>query len=130
MLDGAERVDGFSERDVTFEAARGHGKGGQHRNKTESAIRARHVPTGLEAYCQSERSQHQNKASALSVLRARVGERLRQQRAGQRDDVRRGQVGSGMRGDKRRTIRLQDGQVTDHVTGRSWRAEDYLAGKW
>lgn len=121
---------GFSLNDVEIEAARGHGKGGQHRNKTESAIRARHRPTGLEAYCQSERSQHQNKAAALAVLRARVFAHLTTSEHGARAEHRRGQVGQGQRGDKRRTIRTQDGQVVDHVAGLRWRLADYLDGRW
>lgn len=120
----------FNLQDVTVEAARGHGKGGQHRNKTESAIRVTHRPTGLTAYAQSERSQHHNRASALSVLQSRVHAHYDALQRTAEDDARRGQVGSGMRGDKRRTVRLQDGRVHDHVTGRWWRAVDYLSGQW
>jgi peptide chain release factor 1 len=121
---------GFSLNDVEWEAKRGHGKGGQHRNKTESAVRVVHRPSGLSAECQSERSQHANRAAALAVLRARVYERaLRMEEEG-RNGSRRAQVGSGMRGDKRRTVRMQDGQVVDHLTGRRWPAERYLRGEW
>ena len=125
-----DNYEGFSERDVEITAARGHGKGGQHRNKTESAIVARHLPTGLQAYCQSERSQHQNKAAALAVLRARVFERDRQRRHGDLAAQRRQQVGSGQRGDKRRTIRVRDNRVEDHQTGRVWRYDSYARGEW
>lgn len=118
------------EQDLEWWAERGHGAGGQHRNKTESAIRVRHRPTGLEAYCQSERSQHQNKASALSVLRARVWNDRHAVSHQDRAQVRRQQVGSGQRGDKRRTIRMQDGQVHDHLTGQRWTTQQYLSGQW
>ena len=118
------------DRDIEWTACRGSGPGGQHRNKTESAVLARHKPTGLEAYCQSERSQHRNRASALAVLRARVWERLQTAEQGSRAIQRRQQVGSGQRGDKRRTIRVRDGQVHDHVTGQKWRFEDYARGEW
>lgn len=88
------------------------------------------MPTGLEAYCQSERSQHQNRAAALSVLAARVHEAAQRAHSSRTAHVRRAQLGSGQRGDKRRTVRLQDGRVTDHVTGRRWDATRYLAGAW
>lgn len=116
--------------DIEWTAVRGSGAGGQHRNTTDSAILARHKPTGLEARCQSERSQHRNRASALSVLRARVWERQQAGLHGERAAVRRNQVGSGMRGDKRRTIRSQDGRVVDHVTGQRWNYESYVRGEW
>ena len=124
-LDLAIHVD-----DVDIETMRGSGAGGQHRNKTDSAVRARRRPTGIEVRCESERSQHQNRALALRVLAARVAELTRQTAQGARDADRRRQVGSGMRGDKRRTIRTQDDQVTDHVDGRTWRFKAYARGDW
>lgn len=116
--------------DVDVETMRGSGAGGQHRNKTDSAVRARHRPTGIEVRCESERSQYQNRELALQVLAARVADQDRAQRAAERAADRRGQVGSGMRGDKRRTIRVQDDQVTDHVDGRVWRFKAYARGDW
>ena len=118
------------EADLRWITRRGSGPGGQARNKLETAVELTHVPTGLVVRCQSERSQLQNKRSALAVLRARLHARTMTAAADAENAARRAQVGSGMRGDKRRTIRVQDGQVHDHVTGRRWRLADYLRGAW
>ena len=108
----------------------GSGAGGQHRNKTDSAVRLLHRPTGLVVRCESERDQSQNRRVARAVLRARLWELEQARATGVRDAARRVQVGSGMRGDKRRTVRTQDDQVVDSITGRSWRFKDYERGAW
>ncbi|HEY4220675.1 MAG TPA: peptide chain release factor-like protein, partial [Myxococcota bacterium] len=116
------------ERDVRFEEYQGSGAGGQHRNKTMSCIQAIHVPTGIEARAESERSQHQNKRIALAVLSARVQQREKARVDCERARERREQVGSGQRGDKVRTVRVQDGVVTCERTGRRTRLREYLRG--
>ncbi len=120
----------IDERDIEVRTCRGSGDGGQHLQKTESAVQIKHLPTGLLVRCESERSQHQNKALAMAVLRARLLEREQERRTTERRDVRRAQAGCGARGDKRRTIRCQDGVVTDHVTGQRWPLREYLRGDW
>lgn len=115
-------------RELVWSTCRASGAGGQHLQKTDSAVQLQHLPSGLTVRCESERSQHQNRASALAVLRARLLARGREERRAARDAARREQAGSGMRGDKRRTVRCQDAIVTDHVTGQRWSLRDYLRG--
>ena len=117
-------------RDLVWSTCRASGAGGQHLQKTDSAVQLQHVPSGLMVRCENERSQHQNRASALAVLRARLLERERAAQRQRRDRARRDQAGTGMRGDKRRTVRCQDGVVTDHVTGQRWPLRAYLRGDW
>lgn len=117
-------------RDVEITTTRGSGPGGQARNKTESCIVAIHKPTGLQVRIDNERSQHQNRAMAYKVLAAKLYDTERAKQAMQRDDLRRQQVGSGMRGDKVRTYRTQDDAVTDHRTGQRWRLKDWVKGNW
>ena len=120
----------LDERDLEYKTCRASGAGGQKVNKTDSAVQLTHKPTGLMVRVETERSQHQNRATALALLRARLWQAQRDMDAAARDKDRRLQVGSGMRGDKRRTIAVQRGTVVDHVTGRSWRVDDYLRGNW
>lgn len=117
-------------RDVDEETMRGSGTGGQHKNVTDSCVRLTHRPTGIVVRCDSERSQHANRATAYGVLRARIAEQRRATAAGERAEERRRQVGCGARGDKRRTIRTQDDQVNDHVDGRIWKFKRYQRGDW
>lgn len=120
----------LDERDLDIKTCRGSGAGGQHRNVTASAVQVCHRPSGLMVRCESERSQHQNKASALALMRAKLWEQMRLKEAAARAADRKSQVGCGARGDKRRTIRCQDEQVNDHVTGKRWRLSRYLRGDW
>lgn len=118
------------EREIEWQACRGSGSGGQNRNKRDTAVQMKHIPTGLTVRCESERHQHQNRQTALALLRARLWAMKGGAEANEREALRRWQVGSGMRGDKRRTIRTQEGQVVDHLTGKVWRLRDYLRGIW
>lgn len=116
--------------ELEISTCRASGSGGQHLQKTDSSVQIRHLPTGLIVRCETERSQSYNKATALAIMRARI----RQQRVAladaERATDRRRQIGSGQRGDKRRTIAVQRDSVVDHVTGRQWRFADYQRGKW
>lgn len=125
-----ERQISIKDQELIWKTCRGSGPGGQHRNKTESAVQVTHIPSGLSVRCESERSQHQNKESALELLRARLWEQRKKTLTDKRTNDRKEMVGSGMRGDKRRTIRFQDGQVVDHITGRRWKLKNYLRGEW
>lgn len=116
--------------DLEWMTCRGSGAGGQYRNKTESAVQLVHKPTGLMVRCESERSQHQNRATALALLRARLWAREREDQTKAYASRRKDQVGSGMRGDKRRTVRCQEGVVCDHWTGRTWTLREYERGDW
>ena len=118
------------ERDLDWDTCRASGSGGQHLQKTDSAVHMLHVPTGIRVRCQSERSQHANRVIALQILRARILEKRDSEAGAARAQMRRQQIGSGMRGDKRRTIRVQDDSVQDHETGRTWRYKDYVRGNW
>ncbi|MFN3200894.1 MAG: peptide chain release factor-like protein [Bradymonadia bacterium] len=118
----------LDDRDLTFKACRGSGAGGQHRNKTDSAIQLTHIPTGLMVRVESERSQHQNLQQAKAIMRAHLQERARSARAAEQNARRRADIGGGARGDKRRTIRLQADQVVDHVTGGRMSAKRYMRG--
>ena len=116
--------------DLEIVTCRSSGAGGQNVNKRDTAVQVKHLPTGLMVRCESERSQHRNRETAIALLRARLWELEQTRLSGTRAQDRKQQVGSGMRGDKRRTIRVQDGQVTDHITGRTWRYKDYVRGSW
>ena len=116
--------------DLDWSTCFGTGPGGQKRNKTESTVLLTHRPTGLQVRCETSRSQQHNRVAALALLRARLWAREHERVTAERAQERRDQLGSGMRGDKRRTIRVQDGTVVDHVTGRRWELRAYLRGNW
>lgn len=120
----------LNDRDLDWKTCRGSGAGGQHKNVTDSAVQLTHLPTGVMVRCESERSQHINRQMALEVLRARLAASEHAKALGVRAASRRAQIGSGMRGDKRRTIRVKDGIVTDHVLGKRWSLKDYMRGNW
>ncbi len=115
-------------RDVEETFSRGSGPGGQHRNKTDTAVTLRHVPSGVTVRVDGGRSQHINRQTALALLRARLKAAASSAATETRNASRRGQVGCGARGDKVRTIALQRDQVTDHGTGKTMQATRYLRG--
>lgn len=107
----------IQDADLEISTMRGSGPGGQHRNRTESAVRMRHLPTGLEVRICSERSQHRNREIAREILEGRVAGALEGAAGRERDLRRRELAGSGARGDKARTYRVRDDQVVDQRTG-------------
>jgi len=120
----------IQDKDLEWTTTTSQGKGGQSVNTTYSCVVLKHKPSGLMVRCQNERSQLQNRKTALRVLRSRLLEQKENAEAAAGAKQRKDQIGSGMRGDKRRTIRVKDGQVNDHVTGQKWSLKKYLNGDW
>ena len=130
VLPEAEQAEvDINESDLKIDTYRASGAGGQHVNKTESAIRITHIPTGLVVTCQDESSQHKNKASALKVLRARLFA-LEQEKIDQnRDQMRKNLVSTGDRSAKIRTYNFPQGRITDHrINYTSHNLQDTLEG--
>jgi peptide chain release factor 1 len=115
VLPEAEEVDvAINDADLKIDTMRAQGAGGQHVNKTESAIRLTHLPTGIVVFMQEERSQHRNRQKALAVLRSRIFDEQRQKLDSERAADRKAQVGSGDRSERIRTYNFPQGRMSDH----------------
>ncbi len=111
--DEVEQID-INPADLRIDTYRASGAGGQHVNKTDSAVRLTHLPTGVVVECQDERSQHKNKARAMSILQARLMDAELQKQQGEESAMRKSLVGSGDRSERIRTYNFPQGRVTDH----------------
>ena len=130
VLPEAEDVDvEINPADLQIDTFRSGGAGGQHINKTESAIRITHIPTGIVAECQDERSQHKNREKAMRVLRSRILEAERKKQQSSIADERKSQVGTGDRSERIRTYNYPQGRVSDHRIGLTiYKLEQFLNG--
>ena len=130
VLPEAEEVEvEISPADLSIESVKSSGAGGQHINKTESAVRILHIPSGIVVFCQNERSQLKNKETALRMLRTKLYEQKRSERDSRRAEDRKSQVGTGDRSEKIRTYNFPQGRITDHRIGLSlYNLEAFLNG--
>ncbi|HEX9626823.1 MAG TPA: peptide chain release factor 1 [Acidiferrobacterales bacterium] len=131
VMPEAEEVDAIdvNPADLKIDTFRASGAGGQHVNKTDSAIRITHLPTGIVVECQDERSQHKNRARALAILSARLLEAERRKQREQEAATRKGLIGSGDRSERIRTYNFPQGRITDHRINLSlYKLEQVLNG--
>ncbi len=130
VLPEVEEVDvKIDPKDLRIETFRASGHGGQYVNKTESAVRITHIPTGIVVSIQTERSQHQNKEIAMRILRSKLYEMQMRKKKEEIDSMRRSQIGSGERSEKIRTYNFPQNRVTDHrINYTTYRLEEVLDG--
>lgn len=131
IMPEVDEVEGIeiNPNDLRIDTFRASGAGGQHVNKTDSAIRLTHLPTGLVVECQDERSQHKNKARAMSLLQARILSAEQEKQAKEQAETRRNLVGSGDRSERIRTYNYPQGRVTDHrINLTLYKLEEIIAG--
>jgi len=117
----------LDDKDLEITTRRGSGPGGQHRNKTDSCVDIKHKPTGISVTVDG-RDQHKNKTLAKRILSAKLLASAQERGIIERNKKRKDQVGCGMRGDKRRTIRITHNQVVDHILGKTISYKDYKRG--
>ena len=127
-VESVEEVD-INPADLRIDTFRASGAGGQHVNKTDSAIRITHIPTGIVVECQDERSQHKNKAKAMSLLQAKMLSQEQEKQQAEQAETRRNLVGSGDRSERIRTYNYPQGRVTDHrINLTLYKLEEIIAG--
>lgn len=127
--DAIDHID-ISSNDLRIDTYRASGAGGQHVNRTDSAVRITHLPSGIVVECQDERSQHKNKSRAMSVLSARLLQAEIQKQKSEVDETRRSLVGTGDRSERIRTYNFPQGRVTDHRIGLTlYKLDEILTGE-
>lgn len=131
ILPEADEVDlQIDMHELKFDVFRSSGPGGQSVNTTDSAVRVTHLPTGLVVICQDEKSQHKNKAKALTVLRARLLDKMEQERHDKISQNRKNQIGSGDRSERIRTYNFPQGRMTDHrINLTLYKLDSIISGK-
>jgi peptide chain release factor 1 len=132
ILPEAEEIDDvdINSGDLRIDTYRASGAGGQHVNKTDSAVRITHMPTGIVVECQDERSQHKNKARAMSLLQARLLSQAQEKQVSEQAQNRKLQVGSGDRSERIRTYNFPQNRLTDHrINLTLYKLEEVMTGE-